>query len=115
MNFKALAFSAFVAISSLGGAAQAAPTTCAFVDNSGVEKFTCDHSIRRNANNTKVNDVVFFENGNRIELSIIFWTEDGEPVYAEMFNAGDRVVTDAYIAKNGMWCVENNGTKFCLQ
>lgn len=115
MNFKSLALSAFVALSTFGGVAQAAPTTCFFRSPSDFDKFTCDHVIRTNNNGHNVNDITFFEDGRRIEISIIFWTDaNGTPEYAETFFNGKRGTTDAYIAKNGAWCTDNANKQFCV-
>ena len=101
MNIKSIALSALVALSTFGGAAaQAAPTTCAIRNPQIFEEFTCDRIIRTNSNGHKVNDVTFFEGNDRHDLTIILWTEDGAPSYAETWINGNRVVMDYYIAKN---------------
>ena len=114
LNFKSLALSAVIALSSLTGvAAQAAPTTCALRTAQDLEEFTCDHSVRTNANGHKVNDFTFFDGSTRYDLSIIFWMNRGEHKYAEVFMDGKRIAMSSYAAKNGAWCVSNNTTQFC--
>lgn len=114
MNIKSLALSALVALSTLGGAAEAAPTTCALRTTQDLKEFTCDRVIRTNSNGHKVNDVTFFGDGTRYDLTIILWTENDVPAYAETWINGERVVMDYYIAKNGAQCVSNNATQFCM-
>ena len=115
MNFKSLALSALVALSTFGVAAEAAPTKCALRDSRDLVTFTCDHSVRTNANGHRVNDIIFFDGAKRHDWSVIFWTNNaGTPTYAEAWHNGDRVVTDAYIAKNGSWCLSNNNTQLCV-
>ena len=116
MNIKSLALSALVALSTFGGvAAQAAPTTCALRNSEDLIEFTCDHSLRTNANGHTVNDITFFDGGKRYDWSVIFWTDkSGNPTYAEAWHNGERIVTDAYIAKNGSWCLSNNGSQLCV-
>ena len=114
MNFKSLALSALVALSTFGGVAQAAPTTCALRDSRNLHEFTCDHVLRTNANGHNVNDITFFDNGKRYELSIIFWMTDGSIDYAEVFTEGRRMAMDAYKAKNGSWCISNEGYQLCV-
>ena len=78
LNFKSLALSAVIALSSLTGvAAQAAPTTCALRTAQDLEKFTCDHSVRTNANGHKVNDFTFFDGVTREDLCMISWWNSG--------------------------------------
>ena len=115
LNIKSLALSALVALSTVGVAAEAAPTKCALRDSSEVIEFTCDHSLRTNANGHRVNDITFFDGGKRYDWSVIFWTNDaGTPTYAEAWHNGQRIVTDAYIAQNGAWCLSNNGNQLCV-
>ena len=118
LNIKALALAATLSVGSIfSGAAQAAPTTCALRDQAKGEvvTFTCDHSLRTNANGHVVNDVVWFDNnGNRTDVSIIWWLNNGNITYAEMFADGNRHVTDGYKAQNGSWCVSNNGMQLCV-
>ena len=113
MNFKSLALSALVALSTVGVAAEAAPTTCALRDSEGLVEFTCDHSVRRNANGHNVNDFTFFDGGKRYDVSIVFWMNNGEHEYAEVFMDGERTAMSSYEAQNGAWCVSNNSTQFC--
>ena len=113
MNFKSLALSALVALSTVGVAAEAAPTKCALRDSEGLVEFTCDHSVRRNANGHNVNDFTFFDGGKRYDVSIIFWMNNGQHEYAEVFIDGERTAMSSYEAKNGAWCVSNNSTQFC--
>ena len=115
-NIKSLAFSALVAISTFGGSAvQAAPTTCALRTSSDLEKFTCDHIVRVNANGHKVNDITFFDGNKRYDFSVIYWmNDDNTHNYAEVFYNGDRTPMTSYTAKNGAWCVSNNATQLCV-
>lgn len=116
MNIKSLALSAFIALSSLTGvAAQAAPTTCAFRNSAELHEFYCDHTIRTNANGHKVNDFTFFDGDQRHDVSIIFWMNNGQHEYAEVFIDGKRIPMQSYTAKNGSWCVSNNSHQFCFQ
>jgi len=114
--FKSLALSAFVAASSFTGlAAQAAPTQCALRSPSDLIEFSCDHVLRTNSNGHKVNDVTFFDGGKRHDWSIVFWTDRaGNPDWAEAWHNGDRIVTNAYRAKNGSWCIDNNSHQLCI-
>ena len=115
MNFKSLALSALVALSSFGGvAAQAAPTTCAFRDSQDLVEFTCDLNVRTNANGHTVNDITYFGGGRRYDVSVIFWSDNGNMEYAEVFFNGKRVAMESYVAKNGAWCVSNNATQLCV-
>lgn len=115
MNFKSIALSALVALSTLGGAAEAAPTTCALRGPNVFREFTCDRNIRTNANGDKVNDITFINGTRRAEMSIVLWTEDGAPLYAEVFtDEGARYVTGYYIAKNGAQCIDQDDHQFCM-
>ena len=78
MNFKSLAISAVVALSSIVpvGSAQAAATTCAYRDATDLYEFACDRTVRVNANGHNVNDVTFFINGKRFDQSIIWWLNE---------------------------------------
>jgi len=115
LNFKSIAASALIALSTFGGVAEAAPTKCAMRHAGELLTFTCDHTLRTNANGHKINDITFFEGGKRYDWSILFWTNrSGNPTYAEVWYNGQRHVMDAYIAKNKAWCVSNNGTQFCV-
>ena len=117
MNFKPIA-AAYAAVASLAvlasAPAQAAPTECAFLQGDDLLEFPCDLDVRINANGTPVNDIVFFEDGERFDWSIIVWSQNGVPQYSEIFAEGRRVVADAYRAKNGFLCVANGGTTFCF-
>lgn len=117
MNFKSLLLGAAAAASVLVGSApaEAAPATCAYRSPGDFFEFTCDVTTRRNANGHKVVDAVFFDDGVRYKWSIVFWTEKGELSYAEAwFNDSVRLVTDAYVAKNGAYCIDNNNNQFCI-
>ena len=119
LNIKSLAISAVIALSSLTGvAAEAAPTKCALRNSNTRElvTFTCDHSMRHNANGHKVNDITFFNGDNRYDISIIYWLQnDGRQIeYAEVWMNGKRTVMNGYIAKNGSWCASNAGFQFCV-
>ena len=111
--FKSLLAAALISVGTILPAT-AAPMSCAFIKNGSLDKTTCDVSVRKNANGHNVTDVVFFEDGQSHRVSIVFWTENGVPTYAELFHAGERVAVDAYRAKNGAWCISNNGIKICL-
>ena len=115
MNIKSLALSVLIGASALGQApVSASPTTCAFRNSQELIEFTCDHTMRTNANGHKVNDIVFFDNAKRHDISVIYWM-DGESIeYSEVFMNGKRTVMSGYIAKNGAWCVSNNATQFCI-
>ena len=115
MNFKALAIAAITAFTLTGDVAQAAPTTCMLRDSQDFTEFTCDHTIRVNANGHNVNDITFFGNGTRYDWSVVVWTDFNTNAveYAEIFTEGKRVVTNAYRAQNGSLCVDNAGTQFC--
>ncbi len=117
MNFKSLFASIAIASSSLIApmSAEAAPTQCALRTPSDLIEFTCDHSIRINANGHKVNDVVFFNGAKRHEWTIVFWLDrNGNYDYAEAWHNGNRVVTNAYAAKNGSVCIDNNAHQLCI-
>ena len=80
-----------------------------------LDKFSCDHSVRVNANGHKVNDIVFWTNDERYDVSIVFWKkQDGDPDYAEVFINGERTAMQYYIAKNNAICVSNNETQLCF-
>ena len=121
MDFiKATIASAAVITCCLGNQlpAYSAPTTCVVRNKADgfLDKFTCDHSLRVNANGHKVNDIVFFTNDNeRYDLSIIFWkSQSGNPKYAEVFINGERTAMQYYKAKNKAWCVSNNDRQLCI-
>ena len=117
MNFKPLA-AAYAAAASLAvlssAPAQAAPTTGAYRTPSELIEFTCDHSVRVNANGHNVNDIVFFDGGKRYELSVIVWSTNGVFDYAEGWYNGERFVSNVYEAKNGSWCLDRDGSQFCF-
>ena len=97
--------------------AYSAPATCAVMNvaDNFLETFACDYSMRINANGHKVNDIVFFINDERNDVSIIFWkSQDGNPEYAEVFINGERTAMQYYRAKNGALCVSNNKTQLCI-
>ena len=110
-----LAASALALATFTSTVANAAPNTCAFLHNGDLQEFTCDHSIRTNANGHRVNDLVWFDpNGKRVDVSIIWWTDNGAIEYAEMFVGGQRTAAQGFVAKNGAWCVRNNARTFCV-
>ena len=115
MNIKSLALSALVALSTLGGVAEAAPTTCMIRDSRDFQEFTCDHTLRTNSNGHTVNDITFFGDGTRYDWSVVVWTDVNTNAveYAEIFTEGKRIVTNAYRAQNGSLCVDNGGAQFC--
>ena len=114
--FKSLAISAIVALSGFTGvAAQAAPTTCALRTATELHEFTCDHSVRTNRNGHNVNDITFFDGGKRYDMSVIWWLDgQGGLEYAEVFMDGQRNAVHAYKAQNGSWCLDNQGSQFCI-
>lgn len=96
--------------------ASSAPTTCALRDKADgyIDTFPCDHSMRVNANGHKINDIVFFNGNKRYDVSIILWTQNGNPEYAEVFINGQRTAMQYYIAKNNAACVSNNDKQLCF-
>ena len=104
-NFKAIALSGLIALSTFGGVAvQAAPSSCAFRENHSYGQATevfCDVHERTNANGHTVYDVTFFEDGKQMTLSVVLWTQKGNPAYAEVFAQGERATTSWFYAKNG--------------
>jgi len=114
--FKSLAISAIVALSSFTGvAAEAAPTKCALRTARDLHEFTCDTSVRTNSNGHKVNDIAFFDGGRRFDMSVVWWLDgQGGLDYAEVFSEGSRYAVNAYKAQNGSWCLDNNGSQFCI-
>ena len=115
MNFKSLAISALLAISSIGGAAQAAPTTC-FVQHAGESaEIHCDLHTRTNANGHTVNDIALFHGDESFRMSVIYWMDDyGNPTYAEVFADGQRAANRWYVANNGAYCMERDATLICV-
>ena len=115
MNFKSLAISALLAISSIGGAAEAAPTTC-FVKHAGESaEVHCDLHTRVNNNGHTVNDIALFHGNESFRMSVIYWTDgDGNPTYAEVFADGNRAANRWYVAQNGAYCMERTGTVICV-
>ena len=109
-----IATAAVIASAALVTPAHAAPTKCALRTTSDLQVFSCDHSVRVNANDHKVNDIVFFEDGQRHNVSIIYWLDNDTHEYAEVFINGQRTAMNSYTAKNGSWCVSNNATQLCL-
>ena len=97
--------------------AYSAPKTCALSNTKYdyVHKFTCDHSMRVNANGHNVHDVVFYEENKRYDMSIVLWTVDGDPEYAEVFVMGKRSTMRYYVAENGVLClVTPNDKLMCI-
>ena len=87
LNFKSLALSAFIALSTFGGvAAQAAPSTCWLGNNASggsIPAQNCDVHVRRNANGHNVIDVMTPVDGQT--MTVILWMDDyGNPSYAEV-------------------------------
>jgi len=118
MNFKAFALAATLTVGSIfGGAAEAAPTTCAYIDdrNGDFVEMPCDMSHRTNSNGDTVMDVVLFGPKGSKRMSIVWWMQDGQHTYAEVFMDGDRDVAKSYTAKNGAWCLDaENGSYLCI-
>ena len=103
-NFKAIALSGLIALSTIGGAVQAAPSTCAFRENHSYGQATevyCDVYERTNANGHTVYDLNFYQDGELTKMSVLLWTDSGKPAYAEVFFEGDRITTSWFTAKNG--------------
>ena len=117
MNFKSLAISAALAVSTFTGVvANAAPTKCAMRTPSNLVEFGCDQHSRINANGHKVQDITFFDGGKKYQFTIVLWlTSDGKDFdYAEVWHNGSRVTTNAYLAKNGSVCIDNNDHQLCF-
>jgi hypothetical protein len=118
MNFKAFALAATLAVGSVfGGAAEARPTTCAYIDNRNGDfvEMDCDMSHRVNSNGDTVMDVVLFGPKGSERMSIVWWHRGGEHTYAEVFMDGERHVSKSYTAKNGAWCLDSeDGVRLCI-
>ena len=102
INFKALAASALIAVSTFGAIApaNAAPTNCWILGNDSSasrQAFRCDVTRRTNANGHTVFDVKHFKN-NGASFTVVFWTDDK----AEVIFAGEEPITlPSYTDKDG--------------
>jgi hypothetical protein len=118
MNFKAFALAATLTVGSIfGGVAEAAPTTCAYIDdrNGNFVEMDCDMSQRINSNGDRVMDVVLFGPKGSKRMSIVWWQRNGQHTYAEVFMDGQRDVAKSYTAKNGAWCLNtDSGVRLCI-
>ena len=80
MNIKSLALSALVALSTFGGVAEAAPSTCAYrQDRGAVTEVYCDVHKRTNANGHNVFELTFYNNGTLSKMSVVLWKDNGTP------------------------------------
>ena len=53
--------------------------------SSDLEVFGCDHFVRINAKSYKVNDIVFFDDGQRNKVSINYWADAGTELLCRMW------------------------------
>ena len=69
-----------------------------------------------NANGHKVQDVTYWIGDTKYEWSIVLWLDPSTKTidWAESFINGKRIVMNAYVAKNGSVCIDNNNIQLCI-